>query len=68
MSYYKFVTTHLPSVVFCITLTDLVNVLSKATIGSFILMNDITINKHTALSANFSSFDGNNKIITIKKT
>ncbi|MBR1984947.1 MAG: hypothetical protein IKA31_04315, partial [Clostridia bacterium] len=44
---------------------DLINVLSKATVGSFILMNDITINKHTALSANFSSFDGNNKIITI---
>ena len=43
---------------------DLIN-MSKASIGSYILMNDITINNHTALEANFSSFDGNNKIITI---
>ncbi|MBQ3214319.1 MAG: hypothetical protein IJB10_04895, partial [Clostridia bacterium] len=39
--------------------------MSKASMGSYILMNDITINNHTALEANFSSFDGNNKIITI---
>lgn len=39
--------------------------MASANIGSYILMNDITIDRHTALTANFSSFDGNNKIITI---
>ena len=39
--------------------------MTAASTGSFILMNDITIDNHTALKANFSSFDGNNKVITI---
>jgi len=44
---------------------DLIN-MSKTSTGSYILMNDIVIKNHTALEANFSSFDGNNKIITIQ--
>lgn len=40
--------------------------MSRASMGSFILMNDIEISNHTALEANFASFDGNNKVITIK--
>ena len=40
--------------------------MSKTTAGNYILMNDITIRNHTALNANFNSFDGNNKIITIE--
>ena len=33
--------------------------------GNYILMNDLTINLHRPLTANFASFDGNNKVITI---
>jgi len=40
--------------------------LNAATDGNFILMNDITLSHHTATKANFESFDGNNKIITIE--
>ncbi len=40
--------------------------MSKATEGHYILMNNISISRHTALPANFESFDGNNKIITLE--
>ena len=33
--------------------------------GDYILMNDITLTNYVPIEANFSSFDGNNKIITI---
>lgn len=34
--------------------------------GNYILMNDITIESHRPIDAQFASFDGNNKIITIE--
>ena len=34
--------------------------------GNYILTNDITISSHTPIEANFASFDGNNKVITIE--
>lgn len=34
--------------------------------GNYILMNDITLENYEAIDAEFASFDGNNKIITIK--
>ena len=33
--------------------------------GNYILMNDLSIDLHKPLTANFASFDGNNKVITI---
>ena len=38
---------------------------SKTTGGHYILMQDLEITAHASLPANFSSFDGNNKVITI---